>query len=174
MATATAPSASQPAKVSALGPVTDGPASRPTRQTVDATLVSFATDQTANTADDLRRVRDVRQTVKQRLALCGLSDLADDVVLVVSELITNAILHSRGGTEVNLLMGLRDGLLLIIVTDGTPTTREARHAGDAAEHGRGLGIVRAIAAEHRGSWGTTSDRTGTWCELPVPGLGRAA
>ncbi|MCX5278093.1 ATP-binding protein [Streptomyces virginiae] len=174
MATATAPSATQSAKVSTLGPETDGPASRPTRQTVDATLVSFGTGLTATTSDDLRRVRDIRQTVKQRLVRCGLSDLADDVVLVVSELITNAILHSRGGAEVNLLMGLRDGLLLIIVTDGTPITREARQAGTAAEHGRGLHIVRAIAAEHCGSWGTTSDRTGTWCELPVPGLGRVA
>ncbi|MGW1764494.1 ATP-binding protein [Streptomyces sp. NPDC002073] len=172
MATATAPSATQEVKVSAWGPGTDSPASRPTRQMVDATLVSFTADRTAATADGLRRVRDVRQTVKQRLALLGLSDLADDVVLVVSELITNAILHNRSGTEVNFLMGLRHGLLLIIVTDGTATVREARYPDDAAEHGRGLDIVRTIAAERRGSWGTTSDRTGTWCELPVPDRGR--
>ncbi|WP_164496224.1 ATP-binding protein [Streptomyces sp. ADI95-16] len=112
-------------------------------------------------------MQEVRRTVKQRLTYCGLSDLADNVLLVVSELITNAIRHNSRGTEISFLMVLRDELLLVIVTDGTPAARDPQQAREDAEHGRGLGIVDAIAQEHHGSWGATSDRTGTWCELPV-------
>ncbi|MGW1769757.1 ATP-binding protein [Streptomyces sp. NPDC002073] len=184
MGTAPTPSTTQVARAGTCRPVSptrsDVPAGGlPTeahqdlqRQGIDATLISFSTAARAGrdepTVEDLLRVGEVRRTVVQRLKHCGLTALADDVALIVSELITNAILHDEHGAEVQLLMALFDGRIVIIVADGTAAARTVQHAGECAEHGRGLAIVNAIVGEHHGRWGPTADATGTWCELPVP------
>ncbi|MFH8642052.1 ATP-binding protein [Streptomyces goshikiensis] len=146
---------------------------------VDAILLCFRTAARGAheqpPAEDLLRVEEARRTVRQRMEHCGLTDLAHDVVLIVSELLTNAILHGQHGSEVSLRVGLRDGLLMIIVTDGARAPRSARPADrNDTEHGRGLLIVNGIAEERHGRWGATSDQTGTWCELPVAGIRSAA
>ncbi|MFF4456802.1 ATP-binding protein [Streptomyces goshikiensis] len=138
----------------------------------DAILLCFRTaprgEHERPPAEDLLRVEEARRTVMQRMKHCGLTALAHDVVLIVSELLTNAILHGRHGSEIALMIGLRDGLLVIIVTDGNRASRSARPADrNDTEHGRGLLIVNGIAEERHGRWGATSDQTGTWCELPV-------
>ncbi|MEU3315818.1 ATP-binding protein [Streptomyces sp. NPDC006662] len=159
------------------GNFAEGPprAAEPARQLpreADAILLCFRTSPPADhddpSAEDLLRVAEARRTVLRRMTDCGLGrSLADDVALVVSELLTNAILHGEQSNEVVFMLALRDGLLIIIVTDGAPACRSAHAAPDDAEHGRGLTIVNAIAQEHHGRWGATSDKTGTWCELPV-------
>lgn len=95
---------------------------------------------------------------------------ADDAVLVVSELVSNALLHSRSGLpggEITVIAAVRPGRLRLEVTDqGDP-----RPAGPGAvaldpdERGRGLEIVAALATE----WGINAGpglRT-TWAELNV-------
>lgn len=118
----------------------------------------------------------VQVGIMRRLALvllikCGLDHLADDVALVVSELTTNAIVHS-GGSEITLLLDIHDGVLRIAVRDGTPGRPTIRTPDHDEESGRGLQLVRWIAGERDGAWGTSDGGTTTWCDLPVAEVGR--
>ncbi|MET9149241.1 ATP-binding protein [Streptomyces sp. NPDC004042] len=115
-------------------------------------------------ADELR-VSSIRRVTRERLTSCGLACVADDATLVVSELITNAILHS-GGRHVRLTLDLHDDVLNIRVHDGV------RGPGPIAqcpeyddERGRGLALVQEIASSRRGAWGVCDNGATTWCEL---------
>ncbi|WP_193241471.1 ATP-binding SpoIIE family protein phosphatase [Streptomyces phaeolivaceus] len=108
--------------------------------------------------------------------------LVEDALVVVSELVTNAVVHA--GTDVDLLCRLgRDdptdaGWLLVEVSDHHPS-REVREEGaerpylverpyGAAEYGRGLRLVAALSE----AWGITY-RTGVktvWARLSVDGV----
>ena len=75
-------------------------------------------------------------------------DIAD-VVLMVDELVTNAVVHGTG--PVRLALRLDGRRLLAEVGDGDPSApaRPAEpHVLDWAEAGRGLLLVAALAAEH--------------------------
>ncbi|WP_327729740.1 SpoIIE family protein phosphatase [Streptomyces sp. NBC_00487] len=107
--------------------------------------------------------------------------LVEDAIVVVSELVTNAVVHA--GTDVELLCRLgRDdpasaGWLLVEVSDHHPS-RAVRDEGaerpylverpyGAAEYGRGLRLVAALSE----AWGITY-RTGTktvWARLSIDG-----
>lgn len=117
-------------------------------------------------AEGACRVGEMRRRAKKHLDHCGLTDMSDDVALIVSELITNAILHSRG-TQVTLVISLQDGLLDITVHDEMPGRPVVQHPSREAEHGRGLQLVQAITAERKGDWGTSDGGATTWCALPV-------
>ncbi|MEV6212875.1 ATP-binding protein [Kitasatospora sp. NPDC051914] len=86
---------------------------------------------------------------------------ADDAELIVSELSTNALQHSRSGREagwfeVALTLAARG--VAITVTDGgtSRSIPSAQHAATDSTHGRGLDIVSALAdrfaisGDHRG------------------------
>jgi serine/threonine-protein kinase RsbW len=108
------------------------------------------------------------------LQLLGDSDpAAETVMLLVSELVTNAIVHSQsgapGGTVTVALCPVSAGVLVQVRDDGGPSEpRLAEIATGAAEHGFGLRLVDALAD----SWGTISgpDSRVTWCRVarPVP------
>ncbi|WP_053639499.1 ATP-binding protein [Streptomyces sp. NRRL F-4707] len=114
-------------------------------------------------------VRTARDTVRRRLRDWGLpGDVCTDAVLLVSELATNAVIHS-GGTRV--LCGLsasRRRLRIEMHDDGhVPAGPAGSPSATLEESGRGLLIVQQLAD----SWGTArSDRTGgntVWAVLPV-------
>nr|WP_307805099.1 SpoIIE family protein phosphatase [Streptomyces sp. VRA16 Mangrove soil] len=111
----------------------------------------------------------------------ALSDrLTDDAVVVLSELVTNAVVHA--GTNVDLLCRMDpaapDGTpagLVIEVTDHHPARAVRNDRGarppDTPEYGRGLQLVASLAE----SWGITY-RSGTktvWARLPVDDPGAA-
>lgn len=78
------------------------------------------------------------------------SPLADDAELTVSELSANAILHTASGREYgsfHLAVAVSAQVVAVSVTDdgGTATTPKVEHQDQDAEHGRGLGMVSAIA-----------------------------
>ncbi|MFJ2906224.1 ATP-binding protein [Streptomyces sp. NPDC087212] len=109
----------------------------------------------------------MRQVTRNCLLARGLFCIADDAALVVSELVTNAIVHS-GGQRVTVALSLRDGFLRIDVHDGVPNSHALPRAPcDADEHGRGLVLVKAIAEEQRGTWGIEDGGATTWCELSL-------
>lgn len=94
-------------------------------------------------------------------------DLADDALLVVSELITNAVVHAL--PPASLCLSWQGGraacAVRIEVTDAGPALR--RHHGGSPrqpeESGRGTAIVAALSARS----GTTTCQGGTtrWAEI---------
>ncbi|PNE43577.1 hypothetical protein AOB60_01035 [Streptomyces noursei] len=115
-------------------------------------------------AQDASRVGEMRAKTAQSLADWGLEHLTDDVLLVVSEMVTNSVVHSHG-TQVWLRMDVRGGYLHIEVQDEMPGHAVIRVPTEEAEAGRGLQLVRAIAMEHHGAWGTKDGGATTWCKL---------
>ncbi|MFD9540834.1 ATP-binding protein [Streptomyces sp. NPDC060022] len=109
----------------------------------------------------------IRRIAGARLRDCGLQAMTDDVMLIVSELVTNAILHS-GGTQIAYEMALRDGALYITVSSDGEGGPRAQAPHDDAETGRGLLIVGALAEAHHGEWGTSDNGATTWCRLALP------
>jgi anti-sigma regulatory factor (Ser/Thr protein kinase) len=93
--------------------------------------------------------------------------MTDDVMLIVSELVTNALLHS-GTTEIDLSITVEQNTLCMRVRDGVPGECAPRSPRDTAESGRGLLIVDALAEGRGGKWGTSDAGAETWCRLPIP------
>ncbi|QNS06319.1 SpoIIE family protein phosphatase [Streptomyces xanthii] len=101
--------------------------------------------------------------------------LADDAVVVVSELVTNAVVHAGTGVD---LVCRREGPtpddpagLVVEVTDHHPTravrTDRVCRTPETPEYGRGLQLVASLAD----AWGITY-RPGTktvWARLPADG-----
>ncbi len=101
------------------------------------------------------------------------AEIVDDVVLMASEAITNAICHSDSGKG-------RPGIITLIVLDATTDLRvEVIDAGSAhstpslteddpgALNGRGLHLLHALSD---GRWGSYSDANGqtVWFEIRYP------
>ncbi|MFJ1998374.1 ATP-binding protein [Streptomyces asiaticus] len=82
-------------------------------------------------------------------------DTVDDIVLMVDELVTNAIEHATG--PVWLRLRLRRGCCVICkVGDGCHEAPQLRHSDPDAENGRGLFLVAALAD----AFGARITRTG--------------
>ncbi|MFI5821366.1 ATP-binding protein [Streptomyces rishiriensis] len=78
------------------------------------------------------------------------SPFAEDAELIVSELSTNAILHTASGLEsgsFHLAVAVSAQVVAVSVTDagGTGTAPKIEDQDQDAEHGRGLGMVSSIA-----------------------------
>ncbi|QWZ09924.1 ATP-binding protein [Nocardioides panacis] len=107
-----------------------------------------------------------RAFVRRRLEEHCLSPLGDDVQVVVSELVTNAVRHAR--TPVTVTLHAFDLTLLLEVQDGS-AVRPARGAAPdvLATHGRGLHIVGILSRD----WGTDALPDGgksVWAEFGLP------
>ncbi|MFG3118779.1 ATP-binding protein [Streptomyces sp. NPDC048197] len=109
----------------------------------------------------------VRRRVRAVLAGWNLTPgLAEDALLVVSELVTNAVVHARPPAVLRLSRAV-DGrnVLRVEVTDTGAATPDGPPVAERCtdEHGRGLCIVTALAAE----CGTRVHAGGTtrWAEL---------
>ncbi|MGC0328034.1 serine/threonine-protein kinase RsbW [Streptomyces sp. SAI-170] len=87
--------------------------------------------------------------------------LIHDVVLTVSELVTNAVQHGMG--DVRLRASNAKGQLLIEVTDDSRAPATLRAVGHADTSGRGLLLVSALAQD----WGISEDGRTTWCSFPA-------
>jgi anti-sigma regulatory factor (Ser/Thr protein kinase) len=109
--------------------------------------------------------------VRARLGEWGIDGDAEDVsLLLVSELVTNAVLHSRPPLR---LLAVCDGACLRVeVHDGdrasAPTLRRTHDElaeGDSAPGGRGLKLVEALASR----WGSREYDGGklVWFELDL-------
>ena len=87
------------------------------------------------------------------------------LVLIGSELVTNAILHAR--TELTLTLELRDGRVRISVRDRSRSAAALRHYQADALTGRGLGVVAALSD----SWGISATAAGkvVWAEVAASG-----
>ena len=95
---------------------------------------------------------------------------ADQLVLIGSELVTNAVLHAR--TELTLTLELHEDRVRISVKDRSQAPATLRHYRTDALTGRGLGVVAALSDR----WGvrTAPDGKVVWAELQANGDRRAA
>lgn len=103
-------------------------------------------------------------TAELRRAAAWAAALCDDAVLVVSELVTNAVRASAG--PVRLQLALREDALHIRVSDDGDGWPTPRHARDDEAGGRGLQLVGVLAAD----WGVVPREGGgkhVWATLPV-------
>ena len=89
----------------------------------------------------------------------------DELMLIASELLTNAIVHS-GSTEVWLTMQLTSRIVWLIVVDTGHWKGRSESSGEMPESGRGLDLVRALASRCGNTH--TSDGTRAWVEFVVP------
>ena len=97
-----------------------------------------------------------------------------DATLVVSELLTNAILHARPlpGARVLVAWALRERSLEVAVSDGGAMTRpRTTRPSLSSIGGRGLAIVENLSWR----WGVLPNDFGltVWAVLPAPGGDRA-
>ncbi|WP_406160336.1 ATP-binding protein [Streptomyces sp. NBC_01005] len=112
-----------------------------------------------------KAVPEMRRTLRER---CGGVD-SPDLLLCVSELLTNVIVHLGEGTPVTLrVSGTRTGRVRVELSDPEPCAWPAlRTAAGGDESGRGLVLVDALALR----WGIEQRPYGktVWCELRAPG-----
>jgi anti-sigma regulatory factor (Ser/Thr protein kinase) len=106
-----------------------------------------------------------RSFVRRTLTAWGADEFEEKVVLVVSELVTNAAVHA--GTELQVSLRLAGETLRLEVRDGSPQMPRQRPLDLDATTGRGLRLVAALSRK----WGAEEAPPGkmVWCEIgPEP------
>ena len=108
---------------------------------------------------DTGSVHAARSFTSATLRRWGTAERGPDVVIVVSELVTNALRHALPGAgDVRLRRPVQLGLLqfgpcvLCAVADPSPAVPAPRAPGSLAESGRGLHIICALSDQ----WGCTA------------------
>ncbi|MFJ2647439.1 SpoIIE family protein phosphatase [Streptomyces sp. NPDC087420] len=110
-------------------------------------------------------VMHARRFTARTLRTWSLSDEADVVLLIVSEMVTNALVHTQGSVRLDL--ALAADRLRIAVTDGSPRAPAKPVIVDwESTGGRGILLVEAMSA----AWGSVPVSGGkqVWSEITVP------
>lgn len=113
---------------------------------------------------ELRSASIARAFVEERCREWGLEHVVDDALVVVSELVTNAVLHAHSRAELRLVPGPET--LRIEVADEGRAGPDPILAGEDDEHGRGLLLVAVMSA----AWGTEARPGGgkvVWADVPL-------
>lgn len=107
---------------------------------------------------------EARAEVRRQLEGWGLAEQSETAELLVSELVTNAILHAAGRLRLTLFAS--HGVLRCEVSDASRRLPEVLSAG-TSESGRGIFLVDALALR----WGCHQDGPGktVWFELGTCG-----
>ncbi|WP_328492372.1 SpoIIE family protein phosphatase [Streptomyces sp. NBC_00414] len=109
-------------------------------------------------------VRHARRFTRRSLRAWGVRDEPDAILLVVSELVTNALVHTEG--QVRLDLTLINNRMRVAVVDSSPRSPiKPTSIGWEATGGRGILLVEALSA----TWGTVPVSGGkqVWAELPL-------
>ncbi|WP_232789714.1 SpoIIE family protein phosphatase [Streptomyces jeddahensis] len=129
----------------------DGMAVRPSRETWTVWRVPEA-------------ARHARRFTRRTLRKWAVTRETDTVLLVVSELVTNALVHTDGPVRLDLTR--IEDRLRVAVADASPRTPvKPANVGWEATGGRGVLLVEALSA----AWGTVPAGGGkqVWCEIEV-------
>lgn len=104
-----------------------------------------------------------RRFVRIALLTWGLGDLAETGALIVSELFTNAIHHTKSLSVKVTVTRPEEKLVCIAVVDKSRALPEPRNPGSDDDRGRGLALIEALCWR----WGTERLPCGkrVWCEL---------
>ena len=115
---------------------------------------------------DRRHVAKAREFATRCLSDHGMGGDVDSVRLVVSELVTNAVVHAATAFTVKLVR--MDGVLTVTVADGSQVRpHEFAQGAELATEGRGLRLVEALSS----SWGVRNEADGksVWATFPANG-----
>ncbi|MFD8235002.1 ATP-binding protein [Streptomyces sp. NPDC059696] len=118
---------------------------------------------------DPAEVGRARRWARSRLAGSGIQadePLAETLILLVSELVTNAVVHTGRAAVLRLSLPpvvTEEATVRLEVADRSGRAPVPRCAGDDATGGRGLALVDGLADR----WGWSVEATGKriWCEL---------
>jgi anti-sigma regulatory factor (Ser/Thr protein kinase) len=107
--------------------------------------------------------RAARRALREWMQVEGVADLDDDGSVVVSELITNAVVH--GGEPIRLALTCGDGVVRLEVFDSNATLARRGDVHTAGTGGRGLQIVESLSSD----WGSHAVEGGkvTWACLDM-------
>lgn len=121
---------------------------------------------------DPAEVGRARRWARSRLACCPVGSdeaLAETLLLLVSELVTNAVVHAGTPSVLRLLLPGRhtQGAVRVEVADLSTCPPRQRHADGEDTNGRGLELVSVLADR----WGWQREGFGKriWCELDRAG-----
>ncbi|MDJ0385655.1 ATP-binding protein [Streptomyces sp. G-G2] len=117
---------------------------------------------------DPAEVGRARRWARSRLAGCGIGDdepLAETLVLLISELVTNAVVHTGCPAVLRMLFGGPG--VRVEVADASDRPPAPRHAEGGDTNGRGLELVDGLADR----WGWQREGAGKriWCEIDCIG-----
>jgi len=112
---------------------------------------------------DVPAVRLARRATRDALAAWHLGYLEDTAVLLVSELVTNAVRHASDTGAIGLELTIAGTWLRVEVQDGDPRWRFSRSPAGCDESGFGFVLVDSLA----GRWGVRRISAGkaVWAEL---------
>jgi anti-sigma regulatory factor (Ser/Thr protein kinase) len=120
-------------------------------------------DAVVSLPDPARAVRQARRAAADILTRwkCD-ADSIEDAVLIVSEIVTNAVRHCAG--PVQLRLSRSDSYIRVEVSDSSPDEPRLIHAKPDDESGRGLRIINQLATR----WGFRPTHHGkqVWADLP--------
>lgn len=104
-----------------------------------------------------------RRFVESTLQEWECAHLADIVLLLTSELVTNAVLHA--GSDVDLSLRRARGVLQIAIADRSPVAPVIREQRDESTNGRGMLLLDAMALR----WSVVPTDAGkiVWFEVPT-------
>lgn len=128
-------------------------------------MTAFTTDERGHVfPGEPASVSRARRVVADALEGWGLDHLVAEATLLVSEVVTNAVLHA--GTEIELRIRRSEACVRIEVADGSSVLPAPRHYDDEAVTGRGLRILSTAA-----DWGAVEHNTGkvVWFDLGAAG-----
>ncbi|MGZ4722274.1 SpoIIE family protein phosphatase [Oryzihumus sp.] len=123
-------------------------------------------------AAEARSVVEARRFAREQLEQWGATDVLDSVSLVVSELVTNAVVHT--GTPARVALQLQGSDLRVEVEDhhpGRAVPLVPERPVDRAEHGRGLLITASLSSAWGVEYSPTTKRV--WATCPLPGGDRS-
>ena len=125
---------------------------------VDSTLKEIS----AHLPPQLDSPRIARRLVARALEEWDCAAALDTVVLLVSEVVGNAVVHAA--TDVQVAVRLFPHAIRIEATDASPAPIRPRHADVDAESGRGLQLVQRLSS----TWGEERTAAGktVWFEVP--------
>ncbi|GAA0601052.1 ATP-binding protein [Streptomyces crystallinus] len=120
---------------------------------------------------DPAEVGRARRWARSRLAGCGIrldEPLAETLILLISELVTNAVVHTGCPAVLRMLFGpiggpADGGTVRVEVADSSACAPKPRHADGDDTNGRGLELVDGLADR----WGWQAEGAGKsiWCEV---------
>ncbi|MFD6758040.1 ATP-binding SpoIIE family protein phosphatase [Streptomyces roseolus] len=131
------------------------------RQTPRRTLMTIA-------QAEPERIAEAREQVRQLLHDWTDEDQLDAAVLMVSEMVTNVLVHTDGDAllTAEVACGEKARLLRVEVSDASDELPHKRHPGEMASSGRGLVLMEMLAD----AWGVAPRGEGKtiWFELTEP------